>query len=410
MAISRAECVALDAADPLKQIRDEFVLPDGTIYLVGNSLGAPPKAASAAVRRTVEQEWGGRLVGAWNASGWYDLPLTTGDRIAPLIGVGPGQVAVGESTSIAVVKAVSAALGLRPERRVVVSDLANFPTDRYMVQGLAEALGGYEIRDVTGVDDLSGALSEDVACVLLSEVDYRTGARHDTAAVTALVQAAGALMIWDLCHSAGAYQVDVSAADLAVGCTYKYLNGGPGSPAFIYVHPDHQAAGRHLLTGWHGHAEPFAFEPDFRPADGIRRFTVSTPHVVSYAPLNASLDIWERVDLATVRAKSVALTSLFIELVEEFCAPYGLGLLSPRDPERRGSQVSFSHPDGYPVMRALIDRGVHGDFRAPDVLRFGFAPLYIRFTDVHDAAVTLAEVLEKESWRDDRYDRRLAVT
>ncbi|GAA2845620.1 kynureninase [Streptosporangium fragile] len=410
MAISRAECVALDASDPLRHLRDEFVLPDGTIYLVGNSLGAPPKTAVAAVTRTVEQEWGGRLVGGWNASGWYDLPLTTGDRIAPLIGVGPGQVAVGESTSVAIVKAVSAALGLRPGRRVIVSDLDNFPTDRYVVEGLVRALGGYEIRDVSGPGGLAGALGDDVACVLMSEVDYRTGARNDTAAVTGMVQAAGALMVWDLCHSAGAFQVDMSAADFAVGCTYKYLNAGPGAPAYIYVHPRHQAEAEHILTGWHGHAAPFAFEPGFRPAEGIRRFTVSTPHVLSFAPLNASLDIWERVDLTALRAKSVALTSLFVELVEEFCASYDLALVSPRDPERRGSQVSFRHPDGYPVIRALIDRGVHGDFRAPDVLRFGFAPLYIGYADVHDAAVALAEVLREEHWRDERYQRRLAVT
>ncbi|AWS47470.1 kynureninase [Streptosporangium sp. 'caverna'] len=414
MAISRAECVALDVDDPIKHFRDEFVLPDGTIYLVGNSLGAPPRTTMAAVTRTVEEEWAGRLVGGWNVSGWYDLPLTTGDRLAPLIGVGPGQVVVGESTSIAIVKAVSAALGLRPDRRVIISDLASFPTDRYMVEGLAKALGGYEIRDLRDGEDLgealSGALSDEVACVLLSQVDYRTGARHDTAAVTAQVQASGALMIWDLCHSAGAMQVDMSEADFAVGCTYKYLNGGPGAPAFIYVHPRHQAEAEHMLTGWHGHAAPFAFEPGFRPADGIRRFTVSTPHVLSYAPLNAALDIWERVDLAAVRAKSMALTSLFIDLVEDFCAPYGLTLISPRDPERRGSQVGFSHPEGYPIMRALIDRGVHGDFRAPDVLRFGFAPLYIRFADVYDAAATLAEVLEKEHWRDEQYRQRLAVT
>lgn len=333
MAISRAECVALDVDDPIKHFRDEFVLPDGTIYLVGNSLGAPPRTTMAAVTRTVEEEWAGRLVGGWNVSGWYDLPLTTGDRLAPLIGVGPGQVVVGESTSIAIVKAVSAALGLRPDRRVIISDLASFPTDRYMVEGLAKALGGYEIRDLRDGEDLgealSGALSDEVACVLLSQVDYRTGARHDTAAVTAQVQASGALMIWDLCHSAGAMQVDMSEADFAVGCTYKYLNGGPGAPAFIYVHPRHQAEAEHLLTGWHGHAAPFAFEPGFRPADGIRRFTVSTPHVLSYAPLNAALDIWERVDLAAVRAKSMALTSLFIDLVEDFCAPYGLTLISP---------------------------------------------------------------------------------
>ncbi|MFB9876718.1 kynureninase [Planobispora siamensis] len=408
--ITRADCVALDADDPLRHFRDEFVLPEGTIYLVGNSLGAPPKAASAALARVVEDEWAGRLVGGWNAAGWFDLPETTGDRIAPLIGAGPGQVVVGDTTSIAVVKAVSAALRLRPGRRVIVSDLENFPTDRYMVQGLVKGLGDYEIRDVRGSEGLAGALGDDVACVLLSEVDYRTGDRHDTAEVTARVQAAGALMIWDLCHSAGAYRVDVTPADFAVGCTYKYLNGGPGAPAFIYVHPRHQNATEHLLSGWHGHAAPFAFEPDYRPAEGIRRFTVSTPHVLSFAALNASLDVWERVDLPRLRTKSTALTSLFIDLVEELCAPYGLTLVTSRDPGRRGSQVSFAHPDGYPIMRALIDRGVHGDFRAPDVLRFGFAPLYIQFTDVYDAAVTLAEVLEKEHWREERYQQRLTVT
>ncbi|MFJ2032848.1 kynureninase [Streptosporangium sp. NPDC087985] len=406
MTISRADCLALDAGDPLKHLRDEFVLPDDTIYLVGNSLGALPRAASAATARVME-EWGRQAVGGWNSAGWFDLPLTTGDRLAPLIGVGPGQVAVGETTSIAIVKAVSAALGLRPDRRVIISDTANFPTDRYMVEGLARALGGYEIRDIGVLDE---ALADDVACVLLSEVDYRTGERHDTAAVTARVQAAGALMIWDLCHSAGAFPVDMSAADFAVGCTYKYLNAGPGSPAFIYVHPRHHAEAEHMLTGWHGHAAPFAFEPSYRPAEGIRRFTVSTPHVLSFAPLNASLDIWERADLDQVRAKSVALTSLFIDLVEKLHGPYGLELVTPRDPERRGSQVSLRHPEGYPVMRALIDRGVHGDFRAPDILRFGFAPLYIRSVDVYDAVATLTEVLEKEHWRDERYRQRLAVT
>ncbi|WP_406311474.1 kynureninase [Streptosporangium sp. NBC_01639] len=407
MTISRAHCVALDADDPLKHLRDEFVLPEETIYLVGNSLGALPRAAATATARVVEEEWGRQLVGGWNSAGWFDLPLTTGDRLAPLIGAGPGQVVVGETTSIAIVKAVSAALGLRPGRRVIISDLANFPTDRYVVEGLAKALGGYEVRDIGVLDE---ALGDDVACVLMSEVDYRTGERHDTAAVTARVQAAGALMIWDLCHSAGAFQVDMSTADFAVGCTYKYLNAGPGAPAFIYVHPRHQAEAEHMLTGWHGHAAPFAFEPGYRPAEGIRRFTVSTPHVLAFAPLNASLDIWERADLAQVRAKSVALTSLFIDLSEELCAPYGLELVTPRDPERRGSQVSLRHPEGYPVMRALIDRGVHGDFRAPDILRFGFAPLYLRFTDIYDAVAVLAEVLEKEHWREERYQRRLAVT
>ncbi|SEM97424.1 kynureninase [Nonomuraea pusilla] len=397
--LDRNHCLALDAADPLRAFREEFVLPEGVVYLVGNSLGALPRGTSERVRRTVEDEWGGRLVGGWNQAGWYEMPLRLGDRLAPLIGAGPGQVVVGNTTSIAIFQALAAALRLRQDRRVIVSDASNFPTDHYVAQGLARLLGGYEVRDV------SEGRFDDAAVVLLSEVDYRTGARRDVPAVTAAVQAAGALMIWDLCHSVGALQVDVSQADLAVGCTYKYLNAGPGAPAFLYVNPRHHDTAENVLSGWHGHAEPFAFEAGYRPAEGIRRFAVSTPHIVSFAALDAALDVWERVPMDQVRAKSKALTSLFVDLVGD-----ALELVSPADAEERGSQVSFRHPDGYPVMRALIDRGVHGDFRAPDVLRFGFAPLYIRYADVYDAAATLREVLDKELWRDERYAQRLAVT
>nr|WP_206068568.1 kynureninase [Nonomuraea sp. FMUSA5-5] len=397
--MDRDQCLALDAEDPLREFRHEFVLPDGVIYLVGNSLGALPRRTAERVRRTVEDEWGRQLVGGWNHAGWYEQPLTTGDRIAPLIGAGPGQVVVGNTTSIAVYQAVAAALRLRPERRVIVSDVRNFPTDHYIVQGLAGLLGGYELRD------LGEGNFEDAAVVLLSEVDYRTGARADVPAVTAAAHAAGALIVWDVCHSVGAMEVDVSAADFAVGCTYKYLNAGPGAPAFLYVNPRHHAAAGNVLSGWHGHAEPFAFEADYRPAEGVRRFAVSTPHVLSFAALEAALDVWERVPMAQVRAKSMALGELFVQLVGD-----RLELASPADPAARGSQISLRHPDGYPVMRALIDRGVHGDFRAPDVLRFGFAPLYIGYADVYDAATTLLEVLDKELWRDDKYATRLAVT
>jgi kynureninase len=397
--LDRDRCLALDAEDPLRDFRHEFTMTEGVIYLVGNSLGALPRRTPERVRQAVEEEWGGRLVGGWNTAGWYDLPLTVGDRIAPLIGVGPGQVVAGNSTSIAIHQAVAAALKLRPGRRVIVSDVRNFPTDHYMVQGLAGALGGYEIRD------FAEGRFDDAAVVLLSEVDYRTSERHDVAEVTARVQAAGALMIWDVCHSVGALQVDVSAADFAVGCTYKYLNAGPGAPAFLYVNPRHHADARNDLSGWHSHAEPFAFEADYRPAEGIRRFAVSTPHVLSFAALQAALDVWERVPLDLLRAKSVALGSLLVDLVGD-----ALELASPADAERRGSHVSFRHPDGYPVMRALIDRGVHGDFRAPDILRFGLAPLYTRYVDVYDAAGTLLEVLDKEHWRDEKYTQRLAVT
>jgi kynureninase len=397
--LDRDRCLALDAADPLREFRDEFVLPEGTVYLVGNSLGALPRRTAERVRRAVEDEWGRELVGGWNAAGWYTQPLTLGDRLAPLIGAGPGQVVVGNSTSIAIHQAVAAALRLRPERRVIVSDVRNFPTDHYMVQGLAGLLGGYEVRDV------AEGRFDDAAVVLLAEVDYRTGARQDVPSVTERVQAAGALMVWDLCHSVGAMEVDVSRADFAVGCTYKYLSGGPGAPAFLYVNPRHHAAAENVLSGWHGHAEPFAFEPVYRPAEGIRRFAVGTPHVLSLAALEAALDVWERVPMDLVRAKSMALTSLFIDLVGD-----ALKLAAPADAAARGSQVSFHHPDGYPVMRALIERGVHGDFRAPDLLRFGFAPLYIGYADVHDAALTLLDVLDKELWRDERHARRLAVT
>ncbi|MEV4806420.1 kynureninase [Nonomuraea sp. NPDC049421] len=397
--MDRDQCLALDAQDPLRAFKDEFVLPEGVIYLVGNSLGALPRRTAERMRRTVEEEWGERLVGGWNHAGWYEQPLTIGDRLAPLIGAGPGQVVVGNTTSIAIFQAVAAALWLRPERRVIVSDAANFPTDHYMVQGLAGLLGGYEVRD------LAEGRFDDAAVVLLSEVDYRTGARQDVPAVTAAAHAAGALIVWDLCHSVGAMEVDVSEADFAVGCTYKYLSAGPGAPAFLYVNPRHQAMAENVLSGWHGHAAPFAFETDYRPADGMRRFVVSTPHVLSLAALDAALDIWERVPMAQVRAKSMALTSLFVDLVGD-----RLELASPADPAARGSQISLRHPDGYPVMRALIDLGVHGDFRAPDTLRFGFAPLYLGYTDVHDAAATLLEVLDKELWRDEKYAVRLAVT
>ncbi|TDD49149.1 kynureninase [Nonomuraea terrae] len=395
----RHHCLALDADDPLRAFRDEFVLPEGVVYLVGNSLGALPRRTAERVRRTVEDEWGKELVGGWNTAGWYDQPLRAGDRIAPLIGVGPGQVVAGNTTSIAIFQALAAALRLRPDRRVIVSEVHNFPTDHYIVQGLAGLLGGYEVRD------LAERRFDDAAVVLLSEVDYRTGARQDVPAVTAEAHAAGALIVWDLCHSAGVMEVDVSEADFAVGCTYKYLNAGPGAPAFLYVNPRHHATAENVLSGWFAHAEPFAFEEGFRPAEGIRRFAVSTPHVVSFAALEAALDIWERVPMAQVRAKSMALTSLFVELVGD-----ALELASPADPQARGSQVSFRHPDGYPVMRALIDRGVHGDFRAPDILRFGFAPLYTSYTDVHDAAATLLEVLGEELWRQEKYARRLSVT
>ena len=410
--VTRDDCVARDAADPLAAHRDEFVLPEGVIYLDGNSLGALPARTAAHLQHVVTEEWGQGLIRSWNDAGWFDKPRTLGDGVGRLIGAGPGQVVVCDSTSVNLFKALAAALALRPGRDVVVGDRDNFPTDLYMMQGATGALGGYEQRLVAaGGLQLADVLDESVAAVVLTHVDYRTGRMYDMAAVTAQVQAAGALMIWDLCHSVGALPVDLDGcgADFAVGCTYKYVNGGPGAPAFVYVASRHQDAATQPLSGWHGHADPFAFTPDYEPAPGITRFLVGTPHLLSYAGLEASLDIWDRVDLTELRTKSLALTDLFIELVEARVGEH-VEVVTPRDHAVRGSQVSLRHEDGYAPMQALIERGVIGDFRAPDLMRFGFTPLYVGYADVWDAVDVLTDVLTSGMWREPRYATRHAVT
>ena len=334
-----------------------------------------------------------------------------GDKIARLVGAGPGEVVCTDSTSVNVFKVLSAALALRPGRSTILSEEGNFPTDLYMAEGLARLLGsGHRLRLVPKGDVLS-ALDADTAVLLLTHVDYRTGERHDLAAVTRAAHEAGALVVWDLAHTAGAMPVDLTAAgaDFAVGCGYKYLCGGPGAPAFLYVAPRHQEAFVQPLSGWLGHAEPFAFEPGYRPAAGISRFLCGTPPILSMTALDAALDVILEADLALVREKSEKLTSFFVEAVEQECGG-AVRLVSPRDPSRRGSQVSFAHPDGYAVMQALIARGVVGDFRAPDVLRFGFAPLYVRFVDAWDAARALAEVLSSHAHERPEFRRRAAVT
>jgi kynureninase len=399
--ITRADCVRLDAADPLKHFKDEFVLPEGVIYLDGNSLGALPRRTPGRVREMVEREWGEGLIRSWNTAGWYDLPRGLGDRLAPLVGAAPGQVVVCDSTSVNLFKVLATALRLRPGRRTVLCDADSFPTDLYIAQGL-EGVAYQAVRP----DDLASDLSDQVAAVLLSHVDYRTGRLYDMAAITELVHRSGALMIWDLCHTAGALPIalDDCAVDFAVGCTYKYLNGGPGSPAFLYAACRHHEAAAQPLTGWFGHADPFAFDPRYAPAEGIGRFLVGTPPLLSFAGLQAALETWEKVDLGELRAKSGSLTALFIDLLPD------LDLATPEEPDTRGSQVSFRHPDGYPIVQALIDRGVIGDFRAPDIMRFGFAPLYLSHTDVWAAATALKDILATESWRDLRYTTRAAVT
>lgn len=409
--ITRSVAEALDAADPLAPFRDRFVLPDGLVYLDGNSLGALPKAAAARVAKVVAHEWGEGLVRSWNDAGWIDLPRRVGDKIARLVGAGPGEVVCADSTSVNVFKVLSAALALRPGRSTILSEEGNFPTDLYVAEGLARLLErGHRLRLVPK-SDVRSAPDGDTAVLLLTHVDYRSGEKHDLEAVTRAGHEAGALVAWDLAHSAGAMPVDLAAAgaDFAVGCGYKYLCGGPGAPAFLYVAPRHQEAFRQPLSGWLGHAEPFAFEAAYRPAPGISRALCGTPPILSMSALDAALDVILAADLALVRAKSEAMTSFFVEAVEQECGE-AVQLVSPRVSSLRGSQVSFAHPDAYAVMRALIERGVVGDFRAPDVLRFGFAPLYVRFADAWETARALAEVLSSHAHERPEFRRRAAVT
>ena len=388
--------------------RAAFHLPDGMTYLDGNSLGPMPRAAADRVATMMADEWSQMLITGWNKAGWYVQPRKVGDRIARLIGAGDGQVVMGDTLSIKVFQALSAALALRPDRRVILSDSGNFPSDLYVAEGIARALDA-TLR-VVSPEEVEAAIGPDLAVLMLTEVDYRTGRRHDMPALTARAHDAGALAIWDLAHSAGAVDVDLlgSDADFAVGCTYKYLNGGPGAPAFIWTHPRHAEQAEPILQGWMGHAAPFAFDQEYRPAPGIERMRVGTPPVIALSALEASLDIWDTVDMAALRARSIELTEAFIAGVEAQCPD--LVLNSPRDPARRGSQVGFRHPQGYAVMQALIAAGVVGDFRAPDVLRFGFAPLYNDLDDVSQAVATLARILRDGSWDSAEFRRKAAVT
>jgi kynureninase len=401
---------ALDRADPLAPFRDRFELPEGIVYLDGNSLGALPKATGPRVAAAIAEEWGRGLIRSWTGYGWIDLPLRLGDKIARLIGADPDEVAVGDSTSVNLFKLLAGALELRPGRRIILSERGNFPTDLYIAEGLAGLLGrGHELRLVEG-DAVEAVIGGDTALLLLTEVDYRSGRLHDMVAMTRRAHEAGALVLWDLAHSAGALPVELGACgvDFAVGCGYKYLNGGPGAPAFLYIAKRHQAAFRSPLTGWFGHAAPFAFEPGYRAANGIARTLVGTPAILSMTALEVGVDLLLEADGVALRAKSVALGELFRERVERSCAE--LALVSPRDPARRGSQISFAHPEGYAVMQALIARGVIGDFRAPDVMRFGFAPFYLRYADVARAADVLAEVLATRAWDRVEFRTRAAVT
>ena len=435
---SREDCVGRDLADPLQALRDEFVLSDGLVYLDGNSLGALPRRTAARVADVATREWGEGLIRSWNSAGWIDLARRIGDKIASLIGAGPGEVSVGDSTSLNLYKVLSAAVAMQkadaPQRHVILSERGNFPTDLYMAESVAAA-SGMKLQLVPAAD-LLDHLTNDVAVLMLTHVDYRSGRMHAMADTTRAAQAAGALVVWDLAHSAGAVPIDLNGAgaDFAIGCGYKYLNGGPGAPAFVWANArqtermDREQM-RQPLSGWLGHAAPFEFAPNYRPAAGIARFVCGTPPVLAMAALECGVDVFAHADrlggMAALRQKSIALTTLFIDRVESLCAGQNLELMTPREAAERGSQDSFAHVEGFAVMQALIERGVIGDFRAgqpatdsaradaslaADLLRFGFTPLYTRFVDAWDAAAQLHDVLRNEAWRDDRFAQRSSVT
>jgi kynureninase len=415
--LTREDALALDGADPLAPLRDQFSLPPGVIYLDGNSLGVLPRSTAARVQQVVTDEWGEGLIRSWNSAGWITLPQRVGDKIAQLVGVGAGELVVADSTSVNLFKVLSAALSISqtdaPARRVIVSERSNFPTDLYIAQALA-AERGFELRLVEP-EDLPAALGAQVAVLMLTHVNYRTGRMHDMAALSRASHEAGALVIWDLAHSAGAVPLALAddGADFAIGCGYKYLNGGPGAPAFVWAHPRHADRFWQPLAGWMGHAAPFEFTPGYRPAAGISRYLCGTPPVLSLAALECGVDSVLAAQalggMPALRAKSLALTKLFAAQVQAHCP--GLSLVSPLDDAQRGSQVCFGHTEiGYPVMQALIARGVIGDFRAPDVLRFGFTPLYLRFVDAFDAAEHLRQVLNGGEWQRPEFNQRQAVT
>lgn len=408
--LTRQAAIDLDANDDLAYLRDRFQVPEGVHYLDGNSLGILPRAVLPSLTNVVEQQWGQDLIRSWNINDWWTLPARTGDRIGALLGAAEGQVMCGDSTSVQLFQMLVAGSRLRPGRSLILTDGGNFPTDQYIADSVADLLGLQVVR--LHPSELGNHLSSDVAVVSFSQVDYRTGELFAAREITHAVQQAGALMLWDLCHSAGALPIELDeiGVDLAVGCSYKYLNGGPGAPAFCYIAQRHQASVRLPLTGWHGHRDPFALNQHYVAADSIERTRIGSPPVLSMAALDAALSVFDELEMTAVRMKSLALTELAIEFSDTRLAEFGVEVVTPRDPARRGSHVSLRMPAAYQVCQALIERGVIGDFREPDLLRLGFTPLYLRYVDVFDAFSTLAEVLADGSYHATRFSQRAAVT
>ncbi|UMZ12835.1 kynureninase [Pseudomonas sp. MPFS] len=415
--IDKNHCLRLDEQDSLAPLRRQFALPEGVIYLDGNSLGARPVASLERARQVIEQEWGDGLIRSWNSAGWRDLSQRLGDRLAPLIGADAGEVVITDTTSINLFKVLSAALLVQaeraPERRVIVSESSNFPTDLYIAEGLTQLLQqGYSLRLVDSPEQVPAAIDQDTAVVMLTHVNYKTGYMHDMQQLTGLIHEAGALSIWDLAHSAGAVPVELKrcGADYAIGCTYKYLNGGPGSQAFAWVAPALCDLVTQPLSGWFGHARQFDMATRYEPSSGIARYLCGTQPITSLAMVECGLEIFEQTDMQSLRRKSLALTDLFIELVEQRCAGHDLTLVTPREHAKRGSHVSFEHPEGYAVIQALIARGVIGDYREPRIMRFGFTPLYTTFTEVWEAVQILGEILDAKTWAQAQFQVRHSVT
>jgi len=410
--VDRETCLSFDRQDPLAGVREEFAIPDGVIYLDGNSLGALPRQTVQRLNQVIAEEWGTGLIRSWNAAHWIDAPARIGDKIARLIGGNAGEVVVADSTSVNLFKLLAGALQLQPGRHFILTESANFPTDLYIAQGLIELLDGNHALRVVDRVELERALDGSVAILMLTHVDYASGEIHDMRRLTSAAHKYDTLTLWDLSHSAGAVPVDLNASqvDLAIGCGYKYLNGGPGAPAYLFVARALQEAMRSPLSGWMGHAAPFAFEREYRPAPGITRQLAGSPPILSMLALEVAIDLWLKVDRLEARRKSMALGDLFIKLIDETLRDLGLEVASPREAQARGSQVSLRHKEGYRVMRALIDRGVIGDFRTPDLMRFGFAPLYTRYVDIFDAVNCLRDVLITRAWQRPEYATRLTVT
>lgn len=408
---TRGDCVALDASDVLAALREEFTLNEGEIYLDGNSLGPVSRAVPTRVNEVINAEWGQGLARSWNDAGWMEMPIRLGDRLAPLIGAQPGEVLVGDTLTFMLAKLIGGALDQRVERHVVLTDVANFHSDLYIVQAMAARAGRPVTVKAIERDAFERELDDDVALVMLTQVDFRSGELLDMKAITKMVHEAGALMLWDLAHSAGALPIDVSDADadFAAGCGYKYLNGGPGAPAFLYVRKSWQGVLQNPLPGWLGHARPFDFEYDYEPAKGMQAFVTSSPSIIALAALDGALDVWDRVTIDQVRKKSLALTDLFMELVEARL-PRVFEIVTPREHAKRGSQVALRHPDAYGVIQSLLECGVVGDFRDPDIARFGFAPLYVRYVDVFDGVERLVDVMNAQGFKNPKFATRRPVT